>query len=95
MRFEVRKDPNEPDFEIAKFRCFSTRGAIVAVTLLLCAAFLIGAGIHGWLEDDFSGLAAVADYVQWPMAALFGYFFGVRSEQANKAGADGDAGGVL
>jgi hypothetical protein len=95
MRFEVRNDPNRPDFEITRFRCPSPRAALVGVTLMLCTAFLIGAGIHGWLEDDFAGLAAVADYVQWPMAALFGYFFGVRSEQADKAGSDGDAGGGL
>jgi hypothetical protein len=34
------------------------------VTLMLGTAFLIGAGIHGWLKDDFAGLAVVADYVQ-------------------------------
>jgi hypothetical protein len=95
MRFEVRKEPNEPDFEIVEFRCVSTRGAIVAVLLGLTTLFLIGAGIYGWWHNDFSGLTAVADYTKVPLGMLLGYYFGVRYEQGNQAGANGDAGGGL
>lgn len=95
MRFEVRKEPNEPDFEILDFRCVSTRGAIVAVLLGLAALFFIGAGLYGWQHDDFSGLDAVANYIKVPLGMLLGYYFGVRYEQGNQAGANGDAGGGL
>ena len=95
MRFEVSREPNEPDFEIREFRCLSTRGAIVAVLLGLATLFFIGAALHGWWHGDFSGLAAVADYTKVPLGMLLGYYFGVRYEQGNQARADGDAGGGL
>jgi hypothetical protein len=78
MRFEVRKDPDEPDFEIVDFRCVSTRGIIVAVLLGLATLFFVGAAIYGGWHGDFSGLAAVADYAQLPLGMLLGYYFGVR-----------------
>lgn len=95
MRFEVRKEPNEPDFEVLDFRRVSTRGAIVAWLLGLATLFFVGAAIYGWRHGDFSGLAAVASYAQGPVGMLLGYYFGVRDEQGNQAGANGDAGGGL
>lgn len=95
MRFEVRKEPNEPDFEIRDFRCISTRGAIAAVLLGLGTLFFVGAAVYGLLHEDFSGLSAVASYTQIPLGMLLGYYFGVRNEQGNQARPDGDAGGGL
>ena len=92
MKYEVRKDRKEQDFEISDFRKVSSRGAVLAVVLGLAALFLVSAGIYGWWHGEFSGLQKVADYIRDPMWLIVGYFFGVKYEQGNNnSGSNGDA----
>jgi len=95
MRYEVKREPSEPDFEVREFRCISTRRVVVAVLLGLAALFLTGAAIYGWWHGDFNGLREVADYVRDPMWVLVGYYFGVRNEQIDHARPNGDAKGGI
>lgn len=75
MRFEVSKEPNEPDFEVNDFRCVSIRWIIVVVVLVITVGFLVGSAIYGLWHDDFSGLAAVSDYAQFLLGMILGYYF--------------------
>jgi hypothetical protein len=91
MKYEVREEPGKPDFDVKDFRCVSTRGAIVTALLILATVFLVGAAVYGLLHNDFSGLAAVANYLQLPLGMLLAYYFGVQNGQGNYARPDGDA----
>lgn len=44
---------------------------------------------YGFMSSDFEGLKMVANYIQAPMGALLGYYFGVKSEQKDQTGPDG------
>lgn len=64
------------EFEIEKFEVVRDRKVVALVILSMCGLFLMGAAIHGLLNDDFSGLEVVFNSMQTLLGAIVGYYFG-------------------
>lgn len=92
MKFVVRRTHKQNDIEITEFKEVNTRSIIAISILAFCGLFLMGASIYGWIYNDFSGLKNIVLYIQSPLAALCGYYFGTKYESKNHdTGSDGTA----
>lgn len=80
MKYKISS--NEDSIDVSDFEIIEntkTRKHLALGTFYVCLGFLISSSVYGLQVGDFSALQIIFNYVQAPMATLFGYYLGTKN----------------